>query len=314
MPGLCVDFGGTVIKVGVLDGPVVLASEQFPVTGTDADLTEVESAVRRLVAVDELVGVGIAVPGVVDRERGTLLAAHEKYDYGIGFDYRGWAQSAFGLPGAVENDARAALLGETTFGCAAGEQDAVILIFGTGIGTAAMIDGTILRGVHDTAGILGGHVTIDIGAALCNCGNVGCAEALGSTWALSHLIESDPLFATSQAWQSRLANGPIGFKELLDVDDELSASLMGRVLEVWGAATVSMCHAFDPEVVILAGGVMHSSDRIAPPIMDFVSRHLWSFAPRPRFAVSTEPQLSVLLGLSVLATAAGENGVRDGLR
>lgn len=302
MAGLCIDFGGTAIKIGVLDGGTVLASEEFPVRGSRDDLAAVEAAVAAM-APQGLTSTAIAVPGVVDRERGSLVAAHDKYDYAIGMDLRAWGRDAFGLPCAIENDARAALLGETTFGCAPGERNAVIIILGTGIGTAAMIDGQLLRGVHDNAGILGGHVTVDLEGGVCNCGNIGCAEALASSWALPGIIEAHPGFADSEPWRERLRSGPVGFKELFEAQDPLAAEVRERVLRAWGAATVSLCHAYDPEVVIFAGGVMRAADRIVPSLSEYVSRHLWSFFPRPRFATSPAPHLSVLLGLSVLATA-----------
>lgn len=70
----------------------------------------------------------------------------------------------------MENDARAALLGEVSYGTAQGVADAVLFIFGTGIGTAAMMNGKIVTGRHYQAGILGGHLTTNVYGETCVCG------------------------------------------------------------------------------------------------------------------------------------------------
>src|SRR6185437_14505109 len=133
MPTLCIDFGGTEIKLGILDGPRILATATRVATGTEADLDAVRDALGELTesaGTDEIAAVGIALPGVVDRAAGSLVAAHDKYGYAHGRDLREWASQSFGVPAVVENDARAALVGETTFGVAAGARDAVLVTLG----------------------------------------------------------------------------------------------------------------------------------------------------------------------------------------
>jgi glucokinase len=173
---LCIDFGGTAVKLGVLSSGSPRATTQFPV-GDGADpLGRAETAARDLLATAGVTpcAVGVALPGVVDRRAGTLVRAHDKYVSLAGVDVRAWAEKAFDAPCDIENDARAALVGETVHGVAAGARDAVLVTIGTGIGTAAMMDGVVLRGATDHAGILGGHVTVDVDAGTCPCGNVGC--------------------------------------------------------------------------------------------------------------------------------------------
>ncbi|WP_426519336.1 ROK family protein [Diaminobutyricibacter sp. McL0618] len=313
MPTLCIDFGGTEIKLGILDGPRILASTTVANTGTMADLDRVRDAVDELgrATDDSSIGtVGIAVPGVVDRVNGTLVAAHDKYDYAIGRDLREWATHSFGAPAVVENDARAALVGETTYGVAAGTRDAVMVTLGTGIGTAALIDGHLLRGAHDHAGILGGHMTVDLDGPACNCGNAGCAEAVASTWALRRDVASDPALAASPLGE-RATRGRIGLRDLVETRDAPApAALFDRYLRAWGAAIVTLCHAYDPDVVIVSGGAMRSADAILPPLSEYVDAHLWSSSHRPAFVTPSAPQYSVILGLSALA---GRPDARDGL-
>ncbi|MFF1632516.1 ROK family protein [Leifsonia sp. NPDC058248] len=317
MTALCVDFGGTEIKLGLLDGGEILAATALPNTGREADLETVRVAALELAgrAAARIDGVGIALPGVVDRTRGSLVAAHDKYDWATGRDLRAWAAEAFGVPALVENDARAALLGETTYGRAAGATDAVLVTLGTGIGTAAMIDGVLLRGARDHAGILGGHITVDLDGPPCNCGNVGCAEAVASTWALQRDAAADPDLAaalagdpaagdraygdaTGTAATGATAARP-GLKELFEhAADPRVAPTVDRYLRAWAAAIVGLCHAYDPSVVIVSGGVMRSAEFVLPRLTTLVHEHLWSSSYRPPLVTPAAPEHSVLLGLS----------------
>jgi len=314
MPSLCIDFGGTVIKVGLLEGAHVVATRALANNGVEADLVATSNAARDMLgdagsregAVD---GVAIAMPGVVDQRRGCLVAAHDKYGYAIGMDIRAWATAQFGVPAALENDARAALVGEVAFGCAVGENNAVLIILGTGIGTAALVGGRLFHGAHDHGGILGGHITVQLDGPACNCGNLGCAEAVASTWALERTLHEHPQLSGSSWWGDRLARGRVEIKDLLESQDlTVSRDILDGYLRAWGAAIVGLCHAYDPNLVIVSGGVMRSAESILPRLTTYTHEHLWSSSHRPRFITPASPEQSVLLGLSVLADHAAQEG------
>jgi glucokinase len=302
MSALCIDFGGTEIKLGVLDGSRVVAATTLPNTGDGGDLDAVSAAARTLGAAFE--AVAIAVPGVVDRASASLVAAHGKYSWARGFDLDAWSRSAFGLPATIENDARAALYGEAVHGCAAGARDAVMITLGTGIGTAALVDGTLLRGSHDHAGILGGHVTVDLDGPDCTCGNVGCAEAVASTWALQRDAAASP----SLAGALRRSDGAAPrLRELVERrDDPDVAPEFDRFVRAWAAAIVGMCHAYDPDAVIVSGGVMRAADVLLPRLTSLVHDRLWSSSFRPPLVTPAQPEHSVLLGLSAAARPSGK--------
>lgn len=294
---LCIDFGGTEIKLAVTDGDRVLASRSAAVHGGAEDLATAASEARSLLAQTGARpdAVGIAVPGVVDPATARMLHANAKYDHLRDYDLSAWSHREFGVGAAVENDARAALIGETSTGSAAGEQDAVLVTLGTGIGTAAMIGGTALRGRTGHAGILGGHVTVDLDGPVCPCGNAGCGEALASAWALreSTGLSMSDLFAAPESRQTspEAVGGP-------DLD-----GIRTRVLHVWGATVVMLVHMYDPAVVILSGGILRAGDAVRNPIEAYVQAHVWPSITAPRFIVPPEPELSVARGLSALALA-----------
>ena len=305
---LCIDFGGTEIKLAIIDGAQILGSDQLPVRGDASDLAAAVTSSRALI---ERTGttptaVGIAVPGVVSPASGRMLHANAKYDFLRDFDLRAWAGDELRLPAAVENDARAALIGETSTGSASGERDAVLVTLGTGIGTAAMIDGVPLRGVTGHAGILGGHVTVDSNGPTCPCGNVGCAEALASAWALRQV---DPRPSTGPGVGSGTGSGVGTVKDLFANDDR--ADVRDSFLHVWGATIVTLIHMYDPSVVILSGGILRAGDAVRAPIEAYVADHLWPSLTPPRLVVPPEPEYSVVRGLSTLARDTKPHPERD---
>ncbi|GAA3641222.1 ROK family protein [Microbacterium awajiense] len=297
-----IDFGGTSVKIGVFDGLRLVAVEEAPIESGRVDLDSVARSVDSLLTGVQPDAVGVAVPGIVDETGNRLLAAHGKYADLHGVDLPAWSVGRFGAPAVVENDARAALIGEIADGSARGARDAALIILGTGIGTAAVVDGRIVRGSHGHGGILGGHVTVDVSGPRCMCGNIGCAEALASTWALT----ADALaqrIALGPGLSDRLAShGSIGIRDLVETGDEPeSASLLDRYIAAWAAAIVTHCHAFDPEVVVVTGGVMRSAETILPSLRESVHENLWSSSYRPPFVVPDDPATSVLRGVATLA-------------
>lgn len=308
MVELAIDLGGTAVKLGVAEQGRDIQTAEFAVTD-DFDLDRVARAADRLLAGRPVRGVGIAVPGIVDPAGRSLLAAHGKYAALHDVDLGAWSASAFGVEAVVENDARAALLGELARGSAQGVDDAVLITLGTGIGTAAAMGGSLLRGVHGHAAVLSGHVTVDLDGPRCPCGNIGCAEALASTWALDRDLRNGAIAAGPELLV-RVADGrALGIRDLVETTHEPeSAAILDRYLRVWAAVIVTQCHAFDPSVVIVDGGVMRSRETLLPTLRALVHEHLWSSSFRPRFVTPDEPALSVLRGLAALALESAPTG------
>ncbi|WP_350347795.1 ROK family protein [Agromyces sp. G08B096] len=312
MRSVAIDLGGTSVKLGLVVDGVIESVSELPVSG-GVDLAEVAAAVDALrgrEAVDAD-AVGIAVPGVVDRGGRRLVAAHGKYADLHGVDLCAWSAARFGVAAIVENDARAALAGEIASGAASGAADAVLLTLGTGIGTAALVDGRLLRGRHGHAGVLNGHVTVDLDGPRCPCGNIGCAEAVASTWALAEAARRGDVALGPELEARRSSGAALGIRDLVETAHEAeSAVLLSRFLDVWAAVAVTLCHAFDPEVVVVTGGVLRAADLILPGLRDRVHAHLWSSSFRPPLVAADDPATSVLRGLAALASAQTHEGHR----
>ena len=307
MIALVIDFGGTNIKMGITREGKILARQSFPAQsdrGIKPGLAQVEGALEGLldqagVPRDGLSCLGIAMPGIVDVRAKRVLDINDKYTDALDFDFSAWARDSFDLPLVIENDAKSAILGEISYGCCPGETDAVLMTFGTGIGTAAVMGGKLLRGAHHQAGCLGGHFSINEEGRPCSCGGRGCVEAESGGWALPAIAREQKGFA-----ESPLAGAAeIDYKTVMDLADKgdpVSAKLLETLLRRWAMGAVNLVHAYDPAAVILSGGAMKNSERILPYIKEYLSRHAWTPWGDLRILASEDPDASVLLGLHKL--------------
>jgi glucokinase len=197
---ILVDAGGTNIKLGLVDGDKLTKISSIPSyskTGIMASLETIVKLSKEWLNSEMPDGIGFAFAGIVDIYNGQVLSVNEKFSDAVDFDFNNWAFTNFNCPIVMENDARAALVGEWKYGAGRGSDNLVMLTIGTGIGSSAVINGEVLRGKHCQAGCLLGHLTIDYNGEVCNCGNLGCVETVGSTWALERNIKSRPNYSES---------------------------------------------------------------------------------------------------------------------
>jgi glucokinase len=312
---LALDIGGTHIGCGVVYNKEVLAQRTVPVTPGDRlsdilpNLTETlrELLLEIPLKEEQCSGIAIGFPGIVDFNTGTIYSTLKKFEDAPTLDLKGWASRSFGLPLSIENDARMALLGEHFAGAAQGCSDVVMMTLGTGIGSATLLNGRILRGAHAHAGCLGGHLTVKFDGRLCHCGNIGCAEAEASGWALPQIFEAWP-----GARKSKLAPlRSFGFRELFAQvysNDRVAREIRDHCLRVWSANAVSLVHSYDPEVIVIGGGASQAADQISPFMQDYIDRHTWSSWGKPQVRAASLGSSAALLGaVPLLREAAALN-------
>lgn len=296
-----IDFGGTRIKIGLIAGGQLIADANLEADAAltfEQRLTDIGLEMSRLVFAGSyrLTGIGFAFPGIVNFHTGRILSKYVKYPGAESVDLNRWAQANFGVPVAVENDARAALVGEWKHGAGRGSSDLVLVTLGTGVGTGVLVNGAPLRGKNFIGGNLGGHSTINADGVICNCGNIGCVESESSTWALARIAAASPGFS-----ESRLAAlDLIDFKnlfELAEQEDALAVSLLDRCLRVWSLCVINLVHAYDPEKVIFGGGIMKSSQVILPYIRQMLDKHAWVSAADVELVVAAQPEHAGIWGI-----------------
>ncbi|MCW1925067.1 ROK family protein [Luteolibacter arcticus] len=272
-PILAADLGGTLIKLGVVLNGRVLVQKVIPARSDEPlaeRLPELEHEWELLAKsigfmVAACGGIGISFPSIMDPVSGRILTHFGKYVDAPGIDLKEWAWSRFGIPLSIENDARAALIGEWQCGAGRGCDDLVMVTLGTGIGTAAICGGQPFRGAHGQACGVGGHFTLNHDGEICEvCGNIGCAEHEASTAALPRLARREPDFAASALVDEAKLDYAAG--------DACAIRLRDDALRIWGATAANLVLAYDVSRVIIGGGIAEAPE-VVPAIREHIHRH-----------------------------------------
>jgi glucokinase len=303
MLALSLDMGGTHIGCAVVRDREILACASLDsekAASLASLLPAIAEKLRQLLAnagaeTAECAGIAIGFPGIVDARTGRILSTLKKYEDAIHLDLSGWSRETFGLQLRMENDARMALLGEQYAGAAQDVRDVVMMTLGTGIGGAAMIEGKLLRGAHAQAACLGGHLPVNFRGRACSCGNIGCAEAEAAGWSLPGILRDTPGFAASSLAGAQKLDFHALF-EAADAGDAVAVQVRQRCFEVWAANAVALIHAYDPEVVVMGGGVMRRADVILPFVQHHVGKHAWAAWGKPEVRAAGLGENAALLG------------------
>jgi len=181
---------------------------------------------------------------------------------------------------AVTNDANAALLGEMCYGVARGMSNVTMITLGTGLGGGIAIDGSLVQGAHGAAGEFG-HITMAVEGRYCGCGRRGCAETYVSAPALLRTV-----FELLAVRLEESALRHISFSSLT-AEDVSKFALEGDALATeafnvtgWylGRLIANVAAAFDPEAVILFGGLMNAGDLLVAPARRSFEEHALAIA------------------------------------
>ena len=269
-----VDLGGTKIYSLVADSEGhVLGEDRRP---TNAALG-VDSVVERIVAsvraalekadleLADVSGLGISTPGPCDPARGLVTEAPNL----------GWINvplvelvgKKVGIPTLLENDAAAAAYGEMRFGAARGKQHVLYVTLGTGIGGGIIIDGRIYRGASGAAGEVG-HLVLEPDGVLCNCGARGCLEALASGSAIARDARKAIAEGRSAIMAGLVSDRGVTSEIVLEAaqrGDTVAEEIIQRAGRYLGLGLVGLLNTFNPEALILGGGLVGLGDLYLDP-------------------------------------------------
>ena len=296
------------IKLGIIVNHEVVQQSSLPSMsneGLSRRLSDIAGEIDRMLASQglnsqECDALGFSFPGLVDSGVNKVRATYGKWDDAREIDLIAWAQARFSLPLVMENDTRLALLGEWRAGAGVGYDNLVLVTLGTGLGTAAVMEGKLVTGAHGQAGVLGGHFSTNRNGARCTCGNVGCAEAEASTSVLARIAALHPEFATS-ALRTRAPLDYTAVFEFARQGDPCALAIRSHAIEVWAQMIVNLIHAYDPERVILGGGIMAG----AADFIDDLKANVLSRAHTPwgpvGIVTGSLGSSAALLGLDALA-------------
>lgn len=286
MKAFAVDLGGSHASCALVSERTIVAEKTISYANNEnlmAVLPKISEAFRALtsgqnVQFHDFAGLAIGYCGLVDPLNQRVLSTKGRFNDAHEIDLRSWSLENFGLDLFIENDARLALLGERYAGAGAGSDDLVMMTLGTGVGGAAMVEGRLLRGKHFQAGCLGGHFPIQLGGRRCTCGNIGCVDALASTASLPGICTEWPGVENSSV--SSLLGTHFGFREMIALKnqgDTVAGEIFESCVKAWEACAIGLIHAYDPERVIIGGGVMEgAAAEILPAVQDHIDRHAWT--------------------------------------
>lgn len=304
---MAIDLGGTIIKIGLLINGELIDRKEIvaqSASGLKAQLPELETEIDQILLENQIqkeavVGIGFSFAGLVDSVQNRILSTNQKYDDGPETDLVGWAREKWNWPLFAMNDARMALLGEWQHGAGQGCSDLVMVTLGTGIGSAVLIGGELLIGKHFQAGNLGGHFVVNHKGTLCTCGNVGCVEAEASTWRLPSLLKEHPKFSESSMQNEQVLDYRALFHHAAN-SDKVAKEVLDHCLSSWAAGIITMIHAFDPEMIILSGGIMKSSSIILPALQEKVNQLAWTPWGKVKLVEAKFPDSAALYGADYL--------------
>ena len=278
---LAIDIGGTAVKLGLVDERGVIHARHEASVCFDHYQTPILSTVLAEARVflsrenARVVGVGVSATGQVDDQFGVVIGTNGRIPGYEGAPIQQAIEDAFSLPCCVLNDANAAALGECFAGRAKGVSNMLMITLGTGVGGGIVLGGRLFGGTRGIAGELG-HFTLYQNGDPCPCGKRGCFEGYASTTALLRR-------AKAETGEDGL-NGRVLFQRAAKGDARLLA-VLDRWIDDIAAGITGLVHIFNPQMVLIGGGVSAQETLLMAPLR---SRVLVGVMPRFREGLLVE--------------------------
>jgi predicted NBD/HSP70 family sugar kinase len=255
------DIGGTAIKYGLVSDGMPAEVHEIPTLAQEGAKAVLKRTMDALETLPDFKAIGISTAGQVNRKNGRIIFANDNLPGFTGLPVRQIFERRFGVPAAVENDVNAAAIGEAAYGAAKGVKDFLMLTYGTGVGGAIFTDGKLYTGNGMSAGEFGGMV-LHPEKMKENVIYSGCYENCASVTALVAAVQRE---------HPELKDGRSIFRKI----DEPSVK---KAVDEWifeaAAGLVSLIHIFNPETVILGGGIMEQDyvmDRIRLTVRPYLA-------------------------------------------
>lgn len=277
-----VDFGGTHLRAALVNehGEILEQVKQEtraqlgPERVIDRIAAAVQDMARHLADGDSpVLGIGVVAPGPLDPFKGIILKAPNLpgwEDIPLASELR----ERTGLPVWAGNDANLAALAEHRYGQGRGLTDLIYLTVSTGIGSGMIINNRLLLGYQGLAGEAG-HVQVIPDGPLCGCGNRGCVESVASGTNIA--IEAEARLQRGlKSSLSTLGRPPTAkdVSEAAEQGDEMSVYILRRAGRFVGITAANLIHIFNPQRIIIGGGVSNAGDLLLEPMRAACDRHV----------------------------------------
>lgn len=283
-----VDLGGTNIAAGIVNEKgEMLIKKSVPTEahkGEDAVVEKMAGLCKKLLdekklTVDDIEYVGIATPGTADHDRGIVVYSNNiKFlNYPIADKFKSFLPVKSVI---IENDANAAAKGEAQCGAAKGHKDSVMITLGTGVGGGIIINNKVYSGFN-YAGAELGHTVIEAGGRKCTCGRRGCWEAYSSATGLINMTK-EKLEETKDTIMWEMVGGDIekvSGRTAFDAmrkGDKAGKDVVDKYIFYLAAGITNMINIFQPEVLVIGGGVCNEKNYLTDPINEIVAVEQYS--------------------------------------
>lgn len=267
-----VDLGGTKMLLGVLDAGAEAVWESRESSSGESEEELVELLLREVgearAARGDVGVIGMGIPATIDHDKGVAISAVNLPIENL--PLRDLVSERTGLPSFLDNDANVAALAEQLFGAARGARNAIMLTIGTGVGGGLVLGGEIYRG-STGAGAELGHMTIEMDGPLCqgNCPSRGCIETFASGTALGRdgraAAEREPESALGKLLAAGEQVDGKAVTEAARAGDATAIGVFDLVGKRLGVALANFANIFEPEVIVVGGGVMAAGDLLLEP-------------------------------------------------
>ncbi len=287
MKNIGVDVGGTFIKFAIVEknGKIIASGKTpSPKNGKDIPKKIVEfiwdMIVKEGISLDEIYSVGVGTTGVCDSKNGVVLSCPNIEGY-ENIEVCKYIKETLGKDAYLDNDANCAALGE--YMLAETKPDSFVFVtLGTGVGGGIVLNGKLLRGINSAAGEIG-HIVLKKDGERCNCGRVGCWERYASVSALVR--------QTKNAGFTGDVTGRTAFEKSLQ-GDKKAQEVIDKWVSYVAEGVCDMVNIFQPDLVVIGGGVSREGDRILSPVREFVKNN--SMTGQHEFLKQTEIVVSKL--------------------
>lgn len=281
---LGVDIGGTKVSVTLGNSRgKILDKKLLPTrTGKESgraieEIAETLGFLKSSARNKSILGIGVDIPGPMNPHKGIIEKSPHLHGW-QGFPLKRFLEKKLRLPVFMGNDANAASLGEKVFGTGKKARSFVYLTISTGIGGGIILDGELLLGASFGAGEVG-HTVVVPGGMRCGCGHHGCLEAYASGTAIAQFARKELLRVKISkilklAGSQKKVTAEL-VAEAAESGDPLALEAYRRAGHYLGVGLANLINILNPEMLILGGSVMKSSELLWPSMKDSVCRHAW---------------------------------------
>ncbi len=306
-----IDLGGTNISAGIVDenGNIFVKSSTPTMNGRAADdiIDDMAELCKKLMAelrIDtaDVESIGIGMPGTMDKEKGISIYANNLNFNNINIVEE--MEKRIDLPCYIENDANCAAIGENVCGVAYGNRNIIYITIGTGVGAGIIINGRVFDGSFGGGGEAG-HMVIVANGEECTCGRKGCWEAYASASALRR----EGRIAAAKYPNSKIYDLVDGNIKLIDaktvfdaadMGDEVALEIIDRYIEYVAIGLVNLVNIFQPEAIVIGGGVCAQGDKFIKPLTAILNEKVYGGELKTKICIATLGNDAGIVGAAML--------------